>query len=177
MGVFNYQKAKKTYANDGLMLEVINRLNDMDCYHLLRDEKPSSEDLQFFVANSDYKDWLSVCDGGLLFSTTLLGFTNYDEELDLPFSTLQEYNTLKQKRYYRIPNGFYVIAVLNYGDPICISDSDSKVYLWDTQEKEFTTAWESFADFLADECNIASQMIQDGALEPVPMKAMEEQNG
>lgn len=40
----------------------------------------------------------------------------------------------------------------------------------------FTTVWESFTDFLADEYNTAVQMVEDDALEPVPLK-MEEQDG
>lgn len=176
MGLFDYDVARRQFNNDSLITQIINCLEDEDCYHLLRCGNENAE-IPFQTPNEEYKQWLFVCDGGLLFSTTLLGITDYDEKLDLSFSTLQEYNTQKQKRLYGLPKGFHVIAVLNYGDPICVSDSDSKVYLWDTQENEFATVWESFADFLADEYNTAIQMIQEGALEPVPMKVTEEQDG
>lgn len=176
MGFFDYDAAKKQFINDPFMIQIINCLEDEDCYHLLRCGNGKAE-IPFQTPNEEYKRWLSVCDGGLLFSTTLLSVTDYDKKLDLSFSTLQEYNTPEQKRHYGLPNGFHVIAVFNYGDPICVSESDSKVYLWDTQENEFATVWESFADFVADEYNTAMQMIQDDALEPIPMKIAEGLNG
>lgn len=176
MGHLNYEAAKRNYKTDSFMIQIIDCLQEMDCYHLLRSDE-QKYDLPFLTVNDDYKKWLSVCDGGLLFSTTLLSLSAYDEELDLSFSTLQEFNTQEKWKYYKLPAGYAVIALLNYGDPICVSESDSKIYLWDTQENEFTTIWDSFADFLADEYNTAAQMIEDGALEPVPMKLTEEQDG
>ena len=178
MGFFNYQTARELYFNSPFMLDIVNRLKEMDCYHLLRDSDiPAGLECKASSINEDYKKWLSVCDGGLLFSTTLLSISAYDEELDLSFSTLQEFNSQEKRKHYKLPDGYTVIALLNYGDPICVSESDSKIHLWDTQEYEFTTIWNSFADFLADEYNTAIQMIEDNALEPVPMKHTEEQDG
>lgn len=36
MGFFDYTQARKTYRNDKTMLQVIDALEDMDQYHLLR---------------------------------------------------------------------------------------------------------------------------------------------
>lgn len=176
MGFLNYVQARKTYKDNQIMSLVIDALEDMDRYHLLR--SPSAISIPFKLPDTaeEFKTWLSVCDGGLLFSTTLLGFDDYDEELDISFSTLQEWNTKQKRELLGLPEGYFVIALLNYGDPICLSSSDSKIYLWDTSDMAFTTVWDSFADFLADEYNTAIQMVEDEALEPVPMK-MEEQDG
>ena len=178
MGHFNYQKAKEFYMDDSFMLEIINRLEEMNQYHLLRNYDYLFEVMNAIPASAmDYDKWLSVCNGGLLFSTTLLSRTEYDEQLDLSFSTLQEWNTDQKHKLLNLPRGYFIIALLNYGDPICLSESDSKVYLWDTTEEEFTTIWDSFADFLADEYNTAVQMLEDNVLESIPIKASGGQYG
>lgn len=178
MGFLNYVKATELYKDDEFMTDLINRFEKMDQYHLLRDAGNIELVKEIIPESSvECRKWFSVCDGGLLFSTTLLGVSSYDEELDLSFSTLQEYNTQEKHRLYQLPEEYVIIAILNYGAPVCISISDTRIYLWDTQENDFTTIWDSFPDFLADEHNIAAQMIEDNALEPVPMKAEEEQDG
>lgn len=176
MGLLDYKKARERYKNDKFMSQIIACLEDMDQYHLLRSPSTNSIPFKFPDTAEEFKHWLSVCDGGLLFSTALLGLDEYDEELEISFSTLQEWNTKQKHELLGLPEGYLVIALLNYGDPICLSSSDSKVYLWDSSEMAFTTVWDSFADFLADEYNTALQMVEDDALEPVPMK-MEEQDG
>ena len=176
MEFFNYAKARKIYKDNKIMSLVIDGLEDMDQYHLLRSCSVRKNSFKLPDIAQEFKTWLSVCDGGLLFSTTLLGLDSYDEVLDISFSTLQEWNTRQKRNLLGLPEGYLVIALLNYGDPICLSSSDSKIYLWDTSEMVFTTVWDSFADFLADEYNTAVQMLEDDALETVPLK-MEKQDG
>lgn len=176
MGLLDYKTVRERYKNDKFMSQIIACLEDMDQYHLLRSPSVNSSIFELPDTAEEFKKWLSVCDGGLLFSTTLLGVDEYDEELEISFSTLSEWNTKQKHEVLGLPEGYLVIALLNYGDPICLSPSDSKVYLWDSSEMAFTTVWDSFADFLADEYNTALQMVEDDALEPVPMK-MEEQDG
>lgn len=177
MGFFNYKHAREIYENDRFMAQIIDGLEDMDQFHLLRD----AGDLRNIFGNipdsaAEYKRWLTVCNGGLLFSTTLLSTNEYDQELDLSFSTLQEWNASRKNEFLGLPEEYFIIALLNYGDPVCLSSSDSRIYLWDTTEMTFTTVWESFADFLADEYNTAVQMVEDNALDFVPIKT-EERNG
>lgn len=176
MGFLNYVQARKTYKDNKIMALVIDGLEDMDQYHLLR--SPSVNSIPFKLPDTaeEFKNWLRVCDGGLLFSSTLLGLDEYDVELDISFSTLRKWNLKQKHELLGLPEGYLVIAILNYGNHICLSTSDSKVYLWDSSEMAFTTVCDSFADFLADEYNTAIQMVEDDALEPVPMK-MEEQDG
>ncbi len=178
MGLIKYDLAKNIYKDDAFMSEIIERFADMDEYHLLRDTGNVNLVKEKLPGLSlEYQKWLSVCDGGLLFSTTLLGTKEYDEELDLYFSTIQEFQARDKRLFFQLPHGYIIIALLNYGDPVCLSEYDSRVYLWDTQEEEFSTVWDSFADFLADEYNIAVKMLNEDALEPVPLKVMEEQDG
>lgn len=176
MGCFNYKQARKTYKSDKKMSLIIDGLEDVDQYHLLRNASTSkSRVIMLPESAEEFDTWLSVCDGGLLFSTTLLGFDDYDRELKIPFSTLQEWNNKRKHELLGLPEGYYIIALLNYGDPVCLSPLDSRIYLWDISEMAFTTIWESFADFLAEEYTTAIQMMKDEALEPVPIK-MEKQN-
>lgn len=177
MGFFDYAQARKAYENNRLMCSIIDGLEEMDQYHLLRGpSKGKSSVCNLPDTAKEYKAWLSICDGGLLFSTTLLGLDEYEEEMNLSFSTLQEWNSRKKSDLLGLPEGYLIIALLNYGDPVCLSLLDSRIYLWDTMEMDFTTIWESFADFLADEYNTAVQMVEDNALKPVPLK-MEKQDG
>lgn len=176
MSFFDYARARNKYRNNKIMVQVIDGLEDMDQYHLLRSTSVNKPPFSLPNTAEEIKKWLDVCDGGLLFSTTLLGYDDYDKELEISFSTLQEWNTKQKHELLGLPDGYLIIAILNYGDPICISPSDSRIYLWDMSEMAFTTVWESFTDFLADEYNTAVQMVEDDALEPVPMKT-EEQDG
>lgn len=174
MGFIDYQMARSEFKDDKFMLQIIDCLKDDDSFHLLRNGAEDAN-LPFDTPNEQYKNWMTVCDGGLLFSTTLLSLNEYDEMLDLSFSTLDEYNTQERRSSYELPSDYRIIAILNYGDPICVSQLDSRVYLWDSQERKTSTVWETFADFLADEYNIAAQMIEEEVLEPIPMKSGEEQ--
>lgn len=175
MGFFNYKQARERYESDKFMSQIIDGLENMDQFHLLRDASNLGSAVGTIPDSAtEYKKWLTVCDGGLLFSTTLLSTEEYDKQLDLSFSTLNEWNNSQKRKLLGLPEGYLVIALLNYGDPVCLSSLDSKVCLWDTTEMAFTTIWDSFADFLADEYNTAVQMVDDEALEPVPMKAVEQ---
>lgn len=177
MGLFNYQQAMELYKDDRFMIEIIDSLEKVDQYHLLRSRNcVDSKNLEYLfpLIKNDYKKWISLCDGGLLFSTTLLSITEYDEELALSFTTIQEINTDENLKCFGLPKGYLVIALLNYGDLVCLSEKDSKVYLWDNIEKTFSVVWDTFSDFLADEYNTAVQMIEDDALEAIPLKILEE---
>ena len=95
----------------------------------------------------------------------------FDDELKLNFADLVSVNNKSSYNKYGLPRGYFIIALMNYGDPVCLSYGDKKIYLWNSDERVFETVWETFADFLADEYNTAVQMIDDGILQPVPMKS------
>ena len=178
MSFFNYQKATEIYLDNPFMLEIISCLKEMELYHLLRDGDGAAEFKTLCLASAtDYEKWLSVCNGGLLFSTTLLSCTAYDEEIDESFSTIQEWNTVQKHNLLHLPKEFTIIALLNCGNPVCLSETDSKIYLWNRAENMFTTIWDNLADFLANEYITAVAMVEDNALEPIPLKLSEEQDG
>lgn len=171
MGFFDYAQAYEAYRGDERMTAVIGRLEELDAYHLLRGGSALWEKLP--VKNGAYKKWVSVCDGGMLFSSTLFSISAHDKTLDLNFSTLKQANGGEAKAQWGVPAGYSVIGQWNTGDPICLPDGDDRVCQWDREQGRFDTVWDSFADFLADECNTALHMLQDGVLMPIPLKTEE----
>lgn len=169
MGLFNYEAARRAYRHDPAMLKILDCYENLDAYHLLRDA-PSGIPDGVPRAAAAYRKWLGVCGGGYLFSTTLLSCTGHDAELNLDFTTLDEVNTPERLREYGLPEGWYVVALLNYGAPVCVPERGGKVGLWNLEDREFETLWSTFADFLADEYNTAADMLEDGILNPIPLK-------
>lgn len=173
MGLLNYRKAVSKYQSDPSMMETLRRLRDFDEFHCLRDSSlmaGKEAGALLLRPNPAYIGWMSVCGGGLLFDTTLLCVQAEDLELGVSFSTLNEYNTPESREGFGLPEGYFVIGLRSYGDPICLSDKDDAVYLWDCEEGAFTTVWDTFFDFLGDEVDSAIELIANGDLEPVPLK-------
>ena len=179
MGYFDYEKARKVYSTEETMLTILDALYSVDEYHLLRDSKVdvNSAFFRHIPENAaQYRKWLTICEGGRLFSTDLLSVSDFDDEMKLGFSTLKEINQKSIYAEFGLPTGYFVIAVLNYGAVVCLSYVDEKIYLWDTDNREFDTIWESFYDFLADEYNTAFDMIDDDILKPIPIKLLYGEN-
>jgi len=173
MGFFDYAKAANKYKGNELMLETIKRLMSFDEYHCLRNSslligKKAAEAVPKAV--EQYIGWMTVCNGGLLFDTTLLSVTELDKELDIEFSTLEEYNNAETYGEMELPEGYFIIGMRSYGDPICLSAADDRVYLWDCEEGDFTTIWNDFINFLADEVDTAIDLIANDDLDPIPLK-------
>ena len=176
MSFFNYKKAAGLYSSDSFMMNILSCYQDMDEYHLLRDADSLNEinmDIRLPRSADAYRKWLQVCDGGLLFSTTLLSRSAYDVELDISFPSLAEVNKPENYATYGLPDGYFIIALFNYGAPVCLSENDEKVYLWNLEECYFETIWDTLADYLADEYNTAVRMLEDGVLKPIPIKIKE----
>ena len=173
MNLINYSKLKAAYANEEDISETILRLEQFDGYHLLRDAEEGAFEKKYpDIKSKQYKKWMNLCDGGYLFDTTLLSL-NKDEESDW-FDTLEDNNTEESYEYYNLPQGYFIIAIRSYGDPICLSNEDEKVYLWNLEEGEFTEIWDCFEDFLGDETDGALELISNGDIEPIPLKFTEE---
>ena len=114
MGFFDYARAANKYKDNELMLETIKRLRSFDEYHCLRNSslligKKAAEVLPKSV--EQYIGWMTVCNGGLLFDTTLLSVTDLDKELDIEFSTLDEYNNEETYGEMELPEGYFIIGV------------------------------------------------------------------
>lgn len=176
MGFFNYQKAYSKFNDDHFVTETIKRLQDFDEFHCLRDSSlllAGKLSKIYGSAPEEYIKWMSVCNGGLLFDTELLSIDGMDKVIGIEFSTIEDYNTSEMLASVQLPEGYSVIAVRSYGDPICITKQDRKIYLWDCELGEFTDIWETFYDFLAEEVDTALELIANEDLEPIPLKLQE----
>lgn len=173
MAVLSYRRARNRYKDDGDMLETLHRMEEFDEFHLLRSGNISTGERVKKLTEKvpdQVVSWYSVCDGGLLFDTALLSLDGHDKDLDVDFDTFGDYNTEELYGMMGLPEGYYIIAVRSYGDPICISQEDGRIYLWDREEQEFDTIWECFNDFLGDETDTAIELIAEDSLEPIPLK-------
>ena len=173
MALLDYDNARQVYQDNEDMLETINRMEKFDEFHLLRNGNMVISDqlkMKFSHIPSAVLLWYRVCNGGLLFASTLLSMDNYDNELDLDFASFDENNKEENYKTLGLPEGYYIIGLRSYGDPICVSKDNDKVYLWNVEEQDFDTIWDSFNDFLGDETDASIEMISDGSLEPIPYK-------
>lgn len=179
MGYFNYEIAKEQFKNNEFVLETIKRLQDFDEFHCLRDTVPHSlKSVSTILSNvpDEYFEWLSVCNGGMLFDTTLLSVDAHDPQIGLDFSTLAEYNTSSNKQGCILPDGYSIIALRSDGAPICVIDNwrlpiSSHIYLFD-EKGSITDIWNTFYDFLAEEVDTALELIANKDLEPIPLKIL-----
>ena len=87
----------------------------------------------------------------------LLGFFN-GGEIFIPGTVIYSYdeameeNTAEVKDSYDIPDGLFIIGRTNYDAPICMErESPYKVILWDDENGEPESAWDSITDFFEEE--------------------------
>ena len=84
MGFFNYVKAASKFKDNAYVLETIERLKDFDEFHCLRDSSlllAGRINQIIGKAPEEYIKWMSVCNGGMLFDTTLLSIDSQDTQL------------------------------------------------------------------------------------------------
>lgn len=181
MGFISYKKINKQLLSER-MSENFDRLEDFDIYHCLLEGSISSTlKIQSLVGKlpQSFIEWLKICDGGLLFDTTILSSKDYDKDLDLPFGSIEEHNTNDSLLEYGIPEGYFVFAIRSYGDPICLKkgDDDEHVYLWNREENAFEEVWDTFEDWLTEEIDAGVQLIADDVLDPLEIKINGEDDG
>lgn len=173
MNKLNYVEMKNVFSNNERMLENINRLEKFENFHLLIEGSDSvSSDVcnKYKINSEEYKDWLTVCDGGYLFDTLLLPSKEYSIN-DVEFlDTISVINENSEENGYNIPSEYLIIGIKSYGDLICVSSKDNKVYLWSLEEQDFNVIWDSFTDFMIDEIDTAIELIKEDSLEPFPCK-------
>jgi hypothetical protein len=176
MGFVNFKKITEKYT-DGLMKDNVEKLVKFDSYQcLLSGDADTALKVQNILGAvpADFTDWLKLCDGGLLFDTVMLSTKGYDAVLDLSFDTYEELNSDETKANFALPEGFVIFAVRNYGDPLCfnIKENDGKVYLWNIETGKFDDIWSSFKDWMAEEIDVAINLIIEGVSEPLNIKLL-----
>lgn len=170
MGFMDFEAAKRIYA-DGPMRAVIYTLKKYDAYHcLISPDTRSANKVEkaFRHLPEDFRTWLDVCGGGLLFDTVLLTCRAHDGALDLDFDTFFDVNSPSALAELGIPRGYTVFALLSTGDAVCFGKGG--VHLWETELQAFTYRWRSFTEWLGEEVKTGERLIKDGALDPVKIK-------
>ena len=174
MGFMNLKEAAAKYHSEP-MKGNIQRLIDFDMYHCLI---AGSIDTALEVQEEypgfpqEYLEWVKLCDGGLLFDTSLLSTRTQDRQLKLNVETYDEYNDTETYLAFGVPEGYEVFAVCGYRPLVCfnVKDKDGKVYQWDYEFGKFTEIWDTFADWLTETIDDGIQLIADGCLEPMGIK-------
>ena len=174
MGFMDLKLAAETYTKEPMKTN-IKCLLDFDEFHCLLagNEKIAAHIRKEYAGlPAEYMEWLSLCDGGILFDTVMLSSKQHDDDLDLDFDTYDELNSQESKSAYDLPEGYVIFAILSYGDPVCFSEDekDEKIYLWDAENKEFSDIWNSFADWFTEEIDDAVQLIAEEVLDPMGIK-------
>ena len=116
MGFMNLQEAAAKYVSEPMRTN-IEQLIQFDLFHCLL---AGSVDTSLEVRENypgfpeDYLEWVKLCDGGILFDTTLFSTRGYDGKLKLHFETYDEFNDSETYLAYGIPEGYEVFGKYDY---------------------------------------------------------------
>jgi len=174
MAFVNYEQLNHAYPA-GRMKENVRRLKDYDVFHCLlagNAERASAVEKRVSNLPKDFLKWLDVCDGGMLFDTTMLSTKSHDAELDLPFETYGNYHNAELRKEKGIHDDWFVFAVAVHSDLFFydMGKKDGKVYQWDIEEHTIYAVWPTFEDWLTDQINEAVELIAKETLEPLDIK-------
>jgi hypothetical protein len=181
MSFANYETLLGIYSSDR-MNENIRILKDFDAYHcLLAGNAKSVSAVKQRIAGlpGDFLKWLEVCDGGMLFDTTMLATKSHDAELDLDFETYAAYYNAELREGINLSNDWFVFAVAIHADVFFfdMGKKDGKVYQWDVEEQNIYAYWDTFEDWLSDQIREAIELIAEKKIEPLGVKLEAGDNG
>ena len=159
----------------GQMSEAIHVLKELDVFHcLLAGSSDRAAAVKIRVADlpDDFLRWLEVCDGGVLFDTTMLTTKTHDNTLDLYFYTYGDFFNTEVRQNINLSSNWFVFAVAVHDDIFFfdMEKKDGQVYQWDVEENTIYAFWSTFEDWFSDQINEAIGMIADGLLYPIDIK-------
>ena len=174
MPFLDYGLAWRKYQT-GRMHENVQRLKKYDQFHcLLAGNKDHAAMVRHRAAYlpADFLNWLEVCDGGMLFDTTLLSTQSRDAALDMPLTTYGALLDAELRKDRRLSDDWFVFAMAIHSDVFFFDQKkrDGKVYQWDVEELKIHATWATFEDWLTDQIQGAVGLIADGTLEPLGIK-------
>jgi hypothetical protein len=181
MPFIDYNSLKNKYPG-GQMSENIRRLKQFDVFHCLLNgssERANAVKKRVSGLPADFLKWLEVCDGGMLFDTSMLTTKGHDTELDLPFETYASYHNSELRKEKGISENWFVFAVAVHSDVFFfdMNKKDGKVYQWDIEEQKIYATWPAFEDWLTDQINEALSLIAEEQLDPLDIKLELGSNG
>ena len=174
MAFVKYEQLSQAYPA-GRMKENVRRLKDNNIFHCLlagNSERAAAVKKHEADLPNDFLKWLEVCDGGMLFDTSMLTTKAHDAGLDLSFETYGDYYKAELRKDKNLSNNWFVFAVAVHSDVFFfdMDKKDGKVYQWDVEEHKIYAAWPTFEDWLTDQINEAVELIAKKELEPLGIK-------
>jgi len=174
MPFIDYELLSSKYPT-GQMSEAIHVLKELDVFHcLLAGSSDRATAVKIRVADlpEDFLQWLEVCDGGMLFDTTMLTTKATDTELDLDFETYSAYYNAEWRKDVNISDEWFVFAVAVHSDVFFfdLGKKDGQVYQWDIEELSIYKTWSTFEDWLTEQIDEAVELIAEEKLLPLGVK-------
>ena len=159
----------------GHMSKNIQLLMDFDAFHCLvagSSDRCSAVKKRVNNLPEDFLKWLNVCDGGMLFDTTMLTTKMHDNTLDLDFFTYGNFFNEELRQSINFPKNWFIFAFAIHEDLFFfdIEKEDGYVYQWDVEEKTIYAFWNRFEDWLSDQIHEAIGVIADESLYPMSIK-------
>ena len=174
MLLINYDILLSVYSTKQIY-EDIEMLNKFDLFHcLLAGGINRANAVKQYAPGLplDFLSWLEVCDGGMLFDTTMLTTKSYDADLDLEFETYGDFYNPKIRQSVNLPDDWFIFAITVHQGVYFfdLRKNDGKVYQWDVEEQEIYAEWETFDNWLRDQIHEAVGLISDDLLKPNVIK-------
>ena len=175
MFFIDYQALKNAYPN-GKMAEAVKTLEALDLYHCLIAATPKTAAKISKMASSlprDFLKWIEVCDGGMLFTTTMFCTETYKAKFSVPFDTYNRVNGVKFRVKMEFPSEWFIFAI-SIGSDYFFFDTgknDGKVYACNFSE--ITLEYDSFEQWLLAKINESKQDVQEGGAKPLGIKTLE----
>jgi len=159
----------------GRMAENMQRLQELDVFHcLLAGNVDRANAVQQRVADlpEDFIKWLQVCDGGMLFDTTMLTTKSLDTELDLDFDTYSVYYDADLRAGLTISDDWFIFAIAVHSDLFFfdLGKKNGQVHQWDVEEQYIYKTWPTFEDWLTYQIDEAVELIADDEIRPLGVK-------
>ena len=181
MAFIEYEQLKKVYPN-GRMEENVRQLKELDMFHCLlmgSADRTSAVTKRVSGLPKDFIKWLEVCDGGMLFDTSMLTTVSFDKELDLEFETYGDYFDAELRHGMDLHDDWFVFAVAVHSDLFFfdMGKKDGKVHQWDSEEHSIYKSWVSFEDWLTYQIEEAIELIADEEIMPLGVKMEADNNG
>ncbi len=158
---------------------IYNDLAEFDLFHLLMvGDIATSTDLcmKYGYFSKEFIDWFKYCAGGQLFDTDMFALVAGCKDPEFPLETFSEHNKPADGGFPS--DRYFAFAQAVYGDLYCFErigerKFGEKVYQWDIEKQDFSLEWDSFYKWMRDIVDDAIIAIDDGDIEPIPLK-MEE---
>ena len=174
MSIIDFHALKNAYP-DGNMAEAAKTLQALDPYHCLIAATPKTTAKITKMASSlpqDFLKWIEVCDGGLLFSTTLFCTETYKSKLTVPLDTYNRVNNTKSKEKTGLSSECFIFAE-SIGNDYFFFDTaknDGKVY--ECYGSTITGTFNSFEQWLFNQLDLIKQAVKNGTAEPLGLKLL-----